>query len=147
MTPNFSNVWYTVKVSLIYICIAGVCRLPCCHKTPTKMRYEAVVPTETYDGRRLSRVSSGHLVHHKRQRTWQWRVQFLFCCMSLKGDQQNAFADVSATLSDSFNYFRGYVPSDILAGIALLTLQQASVMVIIDNYYYNYIIYSKDTPS
>ena len=88
-----------------------------------------MLPSETYGGRRLSSASSGHLVHHKRQRTWQWRLQCLFCWMTLKSDQQTAFADVSATLADGFNYFRGYVPSDILAGIAVLVMQQSQPMV------------------
>lgn len=43
--------------------------------------------------------------------------------MRLNENQQTAFADVSSTLADAFAFFRGYVPSDIIAGIALLTME------------------------
>ena len=89
------------------------------------MRYEKFSPTETYgDARRLSSLSSGDMIHHKRQRRWQWRLQRFFWWMSLKDNQQTAFADVSATLADAFAFFRGYVPSDIVAGVALLAMKE-----------------------
>ena len=75
----------------------------------------------------MSRASSETLVHHRRQRAWQWRVQCMFCWLRLRGEQQTAFADVAATLADAFNHFRGYVPSDIAAGIALYTLHHTNV--------------------
>lgn len=99
--------------------------MPCCREPPHKMRYEQLPPTTTYgDARRLSSLSSGAMIHHKRQRRWQWRVQRLFCWMRLNKNQQTAFADVSSTLADAFAFFRGYVPSDILAGIALLAMEE-----------------------
>ena len=44
--------------------------------------------------------------------------------MRLNENQRTAFADVSSTLADAFTFFRGYVPSDILAGIALLAMEE-----------------------
>lgn len=64
------------------------------------------------------------MIRHKRQRRWQWRLQRFFCWMKLEGSQQSAFADVSSTLADAFAFFRGYVPSDIVAGIALLAMEE-----------------------
>ena len=94
------------------------------------MCYELAPPSETYgDARRLSSLSSGDMLQHKRQRRWQWRLQQLFWWMTLKDDQQTAFADVSATLADAFASFRGYVPSDIVAGIALLAMEVSKTIV------------------
>ena len=43
----------------------------------------------------------------------------MFCCLKLRNGQKTVFADVATTLTDAFNQFRGYVPSDIAAGVAL----------------------------
>ena len=51
----------------------------------------------------------------------------MFCWLRLRGEQRTAFADVAATLADAFNQFRGYVPSDIVAGIALYTFHHKIV--------------------
>lgn len=91
------------------------------------MKYEKLTPTTTYGGHRLSSASSETLIHHRRQRTWQMRIQAIFCCLTLTGEQQTAFSDMAATLADLFNHFRGYVPSDILAGIALYSLHDTNV--------------------
>lgn len=97
-----------------------------CYDLPSKMRYEQFPPQETYgDARRLSSLSSGGMIQHKRQRLWQWRLQRIFWWMNLEDSQQNVFADVSSTLADAFAYFRGYVPSDIVAGIALLAMEES----------------------
>ena len=111
------------------MCVTGVCRIPCCCccDPKKKLRYERVDPTTTYGGRRLSRASSETLTHHRRQRAWQWRMQCMFCWLRLRGEQRTAFADVAATLADAFNQFRGYVPSDIVAGIALYALHHEIV--------------------
>ncbi len=107
----------------------GICRVPCscCCNPNKKLRYERLQPDTTYGGRRLSRASSETLVHHKRQRNWQWRVQCMFCCLKLRDGQKTAFADVAATLADAFNQFRGYVPSDIAAGLALYAFHRKIV--------------------
>lgn len=116
---------------LHYNTTAGICRLSCCRELPSTLRYEKFSPSETYgDARRLSSLSSGDMIHHKRQRRWQWRLQRIFCWMKLENNQQTAFADVSSTLADAFTYFRGYVPTDIVAGIALLTMKESKGKVL-----------------
>ena len=96
------------------------------------MRYEQLSPSTTYgDARRLSSLSSGDMIHHKRQRRWQWRLQRFFWWMRLEDNQQTAFADVSSTLADAFTFFRGYVPSDIIAGIALLAMEESKTEVVL----------------
>ena len=107
--------------------------MTCC-ETPTKMRYEQLPPSETYgDARRLSSLSSAGMIQHKRQRLWQWRLERVFWWMNLKGSQKTAFADVSSTLADAFAFFRGYVPSDIVAGIALLAMKESTGEVLVLN--------------
>lgn len=117
------------RINSANILSKGICRIPCCCccDPSKKMKYERLAPTTTYGGRRMSRASSETLVHHRRQRAWQWRIQCMFCWLRLRGEQQTAFADVAATLADAFSHFRGYVPSDIIAGIALYTLHHTNV--------------------
>ncbi len=107
----------------------GICRIICCCCDPVnkKQRYEDDVPSATYDGRGLSNASSETLIHHRRQRVWQWRLNCLFCWLRLRGGQRTAMSDVAATLADAFNQFRGYVPSDILAGLALYAFHHKTV--------------------
>ena len=119
---------FVVMTSYLLIRV-GFCRSPCCTRPPKKLRYEHFEPEETYAMERLSEASSLELMHHGRQRVWQWRLQRLFCCMRLQEHQQSAFADISATLTDAFTFFRGYVPSDVLAGVAVLAMQQKQAKV------------------
>ena len=124
-------IWNLVSSAVIgsYMVLRiGICRL-LCRKTPKKLRYEQLVPSTSFGGRRLSAMSSGGLAQHRRQRHWQWRIQWLCCCMRLQEHQQDLFSEVSATLADAFTYFRGYVPSDILAGMALLAMEQSASKV------------------
>ena len=122
------NLFSTVVVVLYMSVRIGVCGL-CCRRTPRKLRYESQAPKTTYQGRRLSRVSSTALGHHTRQRTWQWRLQCLFCCLRLRSRQREVFSEVSAALSDACRKFRGYVPSDVLAGMALISMEQRAKRV------------------
>lgn len=92
--------------------------------TPNQLKYEHAPPKINFSGRRLSSLSDESLAQHQRQRSWQWRVQNLFFFLRLHDRQKTVFAAVSATLSDAFTKFRGYVPTDILAGMALLKMQQ-----------------------
>lgn len=92
--------------------------------TPDQLKYEHAPPKIDFSGRRLSSLSEESLAQHHRQRSWQWRIQNLFFFLRLQDRQKSIFAAVSATLSDAFTKFRGYVPTDILAGMALLKMQQ-----------------------
>ncbi len=108
----------------------GVCRLPCFNRPGGRLRYERLAPVVSFGGRRLSTASSSGLARHHRQRRWQWRIQCACCCLNLgEGVQQTLFSEVSATLADAFTYFRGYVPSDVLAGMVLLSMDQKAAQV------------------
>lgn len=117
------NLFTTLVIGSYLFIRIGICQL-CCRRTPRRLRYEPLIPEVDHGGRRLSRISSTSLKHHARQRTWQWRLQSLFCCLRFKIGQRSVFSEVSATLADAFTYFRGYVPSDVLAGMALVALEQ-----------------------
>ena len=117
------NLFSSIVVFGYLIVRIGICGL-CCRRTPRRLKYEPLEPETNYEGRRLSRLSSSSLTQHSRQRTWQWRLQHAFCCLQLRERQRSVFAEVSATLADIFTYFRGYVPSDILAGMALIAMDQ-----------------------
>ena len=123
---RFILIWNITTTFIIFTYLLiriGLCQI-ICRFPPKKLRYEKSKPSTTYSGRRLSRLSSYWLNQHRRQRKWQWILQCLFCCHRFKNEQRNVFKEVSATLSDAFTKFRGYVLSDVLAGMSLLTLKQ-----------------------
>lgn len=97
----------------------GLCRcLSGCCDPQKRMWYEKYVPVTTYDGDYLSSINNDLMTRHRRQRQWQCRMHCLFCILC-KGGNPDIYADMSTLLSESFENFRGYVPSDIIAGIAL----------------------------
>lgn len=104
-----------------FIIPEGLCRtLTCCCNPDKKMWYEKHPPITSYEGVELTSLDADQTVRHHRQRVWQCRIQScLSCLLCCKGTHSDIYVDVSATLSDMFTYFRGYVPTDILAGIAL----------------------------
>ena len=115
-------VWNTITtfgVTCFMFFRIGICRM-CC--VPKKMKYEELAPSESYGGRRLSRISSASLKRHLQRRRWQWRLQNLLCCMKLRQFQRSIFSEVAITLADVFRKLRGYVPSDIAAGMVLLAM-------------------------
>lgn len=122
------NLFSAAIIASYMVVRIGVCGL-CCRRTPRRLKYETFEPRTTYHGRRLSRASSPTLLQNARQRTWQWRLQQLFCCLKLRDWQRNVFTEVSATLSDACRNFRGYVPSDVLAGMALVAMDQTTLRV------------------
>ena len=122
------NLISSVSIATYVLIRIGVCELVC-PRTPDRLRYEKLKPSRSFGGRRLSRLSSYSMNQHKRQRKWQWLLQSVFCCLNLKEKQKNVFSEVSATLTTAFTKFRGYVPSDILAGMALLRMKQINVRV------------------
>lgn len=93
-------------------------------RPPKTLKYESLPPLATLSGRRLSSLSDSSLSQHHRQRSWQWRLQNMFFFLHLKNSQKSVFGAVSATLADAFTMFRGYVPTDIVAGLALLRMDQ-----------------------
>lgn len=126
-------VWNLLTSTLVggYLIVRiGLCQL-CCRNTPKRLRYERLDLSSSFGGYALSEVSSSTegLARHRRQRRWQWRLEWLLRWMRLDQSRRNMFADVSATLADAFAHFRGYVPSDVLAGMTLLALEHQQLEV------------------
>lgn len=114
-TSFFVTVYMFIRIGMIHCCCM-----------PNLMRFEEVAPSESYGGRRLSRLSSNEFKRHLQRRRWQWRLQSLLCCLRLKPYQHSVFTEVAVTLADVFRQFRGYVPSDLAAGLALLAINEQS---------------------
>lgn len=81
------------------------------------MWYDKYAPVTTYEGYDIKSLEFNQKVRHHHQRMWLYRIRScLICC---NNEHTELYVDISVTLSDMFTYFRGYVPSDIVAGIAL----------------------------
>jgi len=120
---RFLLIWNCIFAFLIitYLVFQIVCG-KCC-KLPKKMKYEEVNPSTSFGGRRLSRLDSGSLARHAQRRMWQWRLQIVFCCMKLQKYQNSVFTEVSVALADACSNLRGYVPTDVAAGLAIISLE------------------------
>ena len=115
-------IWNTASlvIGASYLVVrVGICGL-CCHQVGRN--YEQL--HESTSLRRLLRRDSISFTHDYCQRKWHWRLQQLCCCLALRGRQRTIFSEVSATLSEAFKIFDGYVISDIVAGMALVKMQQ-----------------------
>ena len=123
------NLFLSIIMGSYAILRIGICRLPCCG--PPKMgKYERLASTLSSDSRGLVALSSRELHHHQRRdNTWRWRLQWLFCCVRLRGQQRDVFNEISSVMTDTFTHFRGYVPSDVAAGIALMAMEQSTEKV------------------
>ena len=132
------SVWNlcTSVIALLYFFIRfGVLRI-LCEKPPENPEYELLPsPSINYTGRRLSSLSDESLFIHRRQRSWQWKLKNLFFYLKLRDRQKTIFAAVSATLADAFTKFHGYVPTDVLAGMALVKTEQSNERVSYTNNY------------
>ena len=126
------SVWNltTSIIALLYFAIRfGLLRM-LCERPSEKLKYELLPSLSTnYSGRRLSSLSDDSLFEHRRQRSWQWVLQNLFFYLKLRDRQKSVFAAVSATLADAFTKFHGYVPTDVLAGMALVKMKQSNERV------------------
>ena len=90
---------------------------------PCNPKYKRLSSARSFGGRRLSKLSSRSLERYKRRRRWFWVFQILFYCFRSSKSPGNVLREVSLTLSDAFEKFRGYVPSDILAGLLLVKIK------------------------
>ena len=123
------NLFASVAMALYAILRIAVCRLPCVGpRLSDTDRHRRL-------GRDLSHASSHGLLalsseelrkHRQRDSAWKWRMQLLCCCMRLAENQRNVFAEIGTVMADSFTFFRGYVPSDVAAGIALMAMEQST---------------------
>lgn len=122
------NLLLSITMGSYAILRIGICRMPCCG--PPKMdKYERLASTLSSDSRGLAALSSRELHHKRRDNTWTWRLQWLFCCMRLRGQKKDVFSEISSVMTDAFTHFRGYVPSDVAAGIALMAMEQSTEKV------------------
>ena len=90
---------------------------------PCNPKYKRLSSARSFGGRRLSKMSSRSLERYERRRRWFWVFQILFYCFRSSKSPGNVLREVSLTLSDAFEKFRGYVPSDILAGLLLVKIK------------------------
>ena len=123
MLSRFLLIWnciFTV-IFTIYMLFKILCSKGC--KPPKRMKYEELQPSESFGGRRLSSISSGSLARHTQRRLWQWRLHLMFCCMKLQKYQSSVFTEVSVALADACSNLRGYVPTDVAAGLAIISLE------------------------
>eukprot|EP00731_Ephydatia_muelleri_P032065 Em0023g572a len=78
-------------------------------------------------GRRVSRVSKGSLAQHLRQKTWQWKLKFLFNCLKLDDEKRHTvYSELSDALIELFSQSNSndYVASDVVAGLELLAMAE-----------------------
>jgi sn1-specific diacylglycerol lipase len=123
------NLFTSIAMALYAFVRIAVCRLPCVGPRLTDTaRHKRL-------GRDLSSASDHGLLalsseelrkHRQRDRAWQWRMQWMCCCTGLGKNRRNVFAEIGTVMADSFTYFRGYVPSDVGAGIALMAMEQSA---------------------
>ena len=120
---RFLLIWNCVfsVIFALYMLFKILCSKGC--KPPKRMKYEELKPSESFGGRRLSRLSSGALTRHAQRRLWQWRLNLIFCCMKLRKYQSSIFTEVSVALADACTNLRGYVPTDVAAGLAIISLE------------------------
>lgn len=120
-------IWNTASsvIGASYLVVrVGMCGL-CCRRVGRN--YELL--QESTSLRRLSQRDSISFAYDYCQRKWHWRLRQLRCCLSPRDRQRDIFSEVSATLSEAFKIFDGYVMSDIVAGMALVKMQQFAEMV------------------
>ena len=120
---RFLLIWNCIfsVIFTLYMILKILCSKGC--KPPKIMKYEGIKTSESFGGRRLSRLSSGSLARHDQRRLWQWRLHLMFCCMKLQKYQTSVFTEVSVALADACSNLRGYVPTDVAAGLAIISLE------------------------
>ena len=123
----FWNAFASITATAFLFIRIGVCKILW---VPKKMKFEDVAPAESFGGRRLSKISSDSMKRHMHRRRWHWRLQALFCCVRIRDFQKSVFSEVSVTLSDAFRRFRGYVPSDLLAGLLLVSMEEEDCAIV-----------------
>ena len=119
-----------------------MCRLPCVGSRETSKHRKLARDLSSASSHGLLALSSEELrKHRQRDRAWQWRVEWLCCCMRVGENQRNVFAEIGTVMADSFTFFRGYVPSDVAAGIALMAMEQSTENTVRPLYVHMYILY------
>lgn len=118
------NLLTSVAMALYAFVRIAICRLPCVGPD-TKL-----AGSLSTDGHGLLALSSRELhKHRQRDKAWKWRLEWLCCCLRLREKQKSVYAEVATVMADTFTHFRGYVPSDVAAGIALMAMEQSAEKV------------------
>ena len=91
-----------------------------CSKKPNPSQYKTVNRGRSFGGRKLSQISIDSQRRHERRTKWHWIIQTLLCCFSFQENQRAVIREVASTLCEAFDYYRGYVASDLAAGLLLL---------------------------
>ena len=123
------NLFTSVTMALYAFFRIAICRLPCVGPR-TDNKYKQLANTLSSDSHGLLALSSEELRKHRhRDRAWKWRLEWLCCCLRLGERQRSVHAEIGTVMADTFTYFRGYVPSDVAAGVALMAMEQSTEKV------------------
>jgi len=99
--------------------------MACCCAPEKKMWWEKHAPVTSYEGIEVTTLNADQIIRHHQQRRWYSRIRCCASCVRYSCDEEVRI-DVSSTLAEMFTHFRGYVPSDIYAGISLHAMQNDS---------------------
>lgn len=91
-----------------------------CSTKHNPLQYKTVNRGRSFGGRKLSQISIDSNRRHERRMRWHWVVQTVLCCFSFQENQRIVLKEVASTLCEAFDNYRGYVPSDLVAGLLLL---------------------------
>ena len=117
------NLFLTTVIGCYGIIRIGLCNIPCFGPRINNRKLVAALKEE---GIGLRELSSGEIRHQKRRDiVWKWRLKWLLCWMKLEKKQRTAYKEVAIVMTDAFTHLRGYVPSDVAAGIALTAMDQS----------------------
>ena len=121
------NLLTSITMALYAFLRIAVCRLPFMGPQST-IKHKDLARTLSSSRHGLLSLSSDELHKHMhRDRAWKWRMEWLCCCCVRLGKQQRSvYGEIGTVMADSFTYFRGYVPSDVAAGIALMAMEQST---------------------
>ena len=120
------NLLTSIMMALYAFIRIAVCRLPCVDPSSSAdTKHKNLAKTLSSDSHGLLALSSEELhKHRRRDRAWKWRMEWLCCCLRLGQRQRSVYTEIGTVMADMFTYFRGYVPSDVAAGIALIAMEQ-----------------------
>ena len=124
------NLLASIIMALYVFVRIAVCRLPCVGPSLADTKHKDLAKTLSSDSHGLLVLSSEELdKHRRRDSAWKWRMEWLCCCLRLGERQRSVYAEIGTVMADTFTYFRGYVPSDVVAGIALMAMEQSTERV------------------
>lgn len=115
------NLFTMLCMAVYFLMKAGVYEI-CYDRIVGKWKHGSRGSSMTLTRQRLSLINIESRPQNVLRR-WQLRIRSVFFWLSVKIYQKNVLALMATTLSNSFSHFRGYVHSDIAAGLTLLSLK------------------------